>query len=161
MQGAKCRDQPPQFVIHFFFFAFSAFSAVSPSLIVMTVFDDEFAAAALPELFEQFGRSIVFEDPACDPVALTAIVGEITGEEDEAADGGIERRQTREVTITRDQEGEFGGIADPLTAGRLTLVLIDEVHWAIEGVNSQTANLTCLRLVRVGAVEKSRPGYRG
>lgn len=128
----------------------------------MTAFDDEFASAALPDLFAQFGETVVYADPAYDPVTLTAMVGPVSAMSLEGADGGLDRRVVREMTISRDPDGEFGGIASPRDSRRDTRITIAGEEWGFDDdlIARQTENTTTLRLVQVPALEKSRPGYR-
>jgi hypothetical protein len=108
--------------------------------------------------FYQFGRAgVTYIDPNIDPVELTAIVGPEESDESAGLDGRS-RRRVRSVTISLDPNSPWGGVADP---GEHAELEIDGVVWAIAAIEKRTANLATLRVVRVGAVEKSREAYRG
>lgn len=114
----------------------------------MSRLDTQFAASGLPMLFERLGTAGVICTPeGGSPVTLTAIVGEevITVEE---GNRGRERVRRREIKITRDPSGPYGGVAAPEPT--MTVTIGGEV-WEIEddepGIGL-TAGIAVLPLVR-------------
>lgn len=120
----------------------------------MSAFDDDFAAAGAPQLFEQLGRDVVYAAPQVDAVTLTGIVGVIGTRPDDGTDG-LKRLLTRTVTIST---AALGGIPDPVDTATVT---IDGVEWTVEGIERQTATVARLSLTRTEPRERSRAGYRG
>ncbi len=121
----------------------------------MSRFDDIYAIAAAPVLLEFMGDSISYEDANTDPVSLTGIPTPIVIAEEESDDG--QRRLYRTtVTISNDPAGDFKGVADPVIGG---IVTIDTVRWTVDDVEPKSS-LIVLHLLRVGAIERSRPELR-
>ena len=114
----------------------------------MSRLDTQFAASGLPVLFEQLGTAGVICTPAGgDPVTLRAIVGEEVIEVEEG-ERGKERVRRREIKITRNPGGPFGGVATPQPTMTVT---IDGELWEVEdgepGI-ALTAGVAVLPLVR-------------
>ena len=148
----------------------------------MSLFADNFAAAAVPNLMIQFGDAVIYYAPgalALDRLtmrqlgeltlaelgalpltaglALTAIVGQQRVEVDEAQ-GESRRLTVRTLTITTDPESDYGGVAAP---SERALVEIDDVDYAVrDGSIKLGDGLAEMELVRAGAAEIGRSGYR-
>lgn len=156
----------------------------------MSRFAQQFAAAGVPLLMEQLGSGIedpqerVTYWPAdCDGldrlgllrlaemtldelgglpfsegVPLVGILGALSYEEDEQTD---QRKliATRELVISTDPAGSYGGVAEPSEKATVTA---EDVEYAIKdgGIGPIAAGLATLKLVRPGAAQKARPGYR-
>jgi len=94
----------------------------------MSRLDTQFAACGLPALMAQLGRAAVYTPRGGDAVELTAMIGaEVTAIEE--GERGTERVRRREVKITRDPAGPYGGVADPQLGDTMT---IDGQVWEIE-----------------------------
>ena len=131
----------------------------------MSRLDANFATTVLPLHLHHTGTVVSYEHPDAEPVALTAVVGPIRHvlQEDEGG-GGVNRTLERVVTISRDPDGTYGGVADPGVPG---VFVIDGVDWAVSdeaGLGEFAPELTDayarLRVVRVEPVQRSRPGWR-
>ena len=123
----------------------------------MSAFDTTYADCALPQLMDQLGRAITYDPADGDKVELTAIVGQITTEE-QAGERGGKKVQIRTVIITTDADGIYGGVAAPRQNEEL---IIDGDRWAVEAQPTVSASAARLRVVRIGSRERSRDGYRG
>ena len=113
--------------------------------------DDMIAAHAVPDQMQQFGRSITYVVPGSDALTLTAIVGAESSEDSESDDDRT-RRRVRTVKITTDPDSAYGGVAGPVPTR--DTVVIDGETWAIEAVESKSASLVKLRVVRPESVYK-------
>jgi hypothetical protein len=124
----------------------------------MSRLDAQFIATGLPALFEQLGRSVTFTPDGGAPVTLTAIVGEEVISDEDVGQGKVRIRR-REVKITRDPAGPYGGVADPLPTGRVT---VDELVYEIEDDEeiSRSAAIAVLSLVRFESMDKGSYHFR-
>ena len=75
-------------------------------------FDDDFAAAALPDHFEHYGREVTFLPAIGESRVITAILDEDdrTHEEEEVTE---EKRERIWVGVRRDESHADGGIHSP------------------------------------------------
>lgn len=122
----------------------------------MTQFDTIFAGVR-PVTDGVMGTSIAYKAPDADSVTVTAIIGAVTADEEEIPDGR-DRRQRRSVVIGRDPDAEGGGVAEIREDATID---IGSDRWSIEAIEAKTGTYTRVRVVRIGAVERSRAGYRG
>ena len=120
-------------------------------------FDELMSELGVPVLMDHLADadSITYTDGG-GAVTLKAILYDEEAEEVETIDGLV-RRIVREITITTDPAGEWGGVAAPKLAATVT---IDSVEYAVEAIARRSDNLATLRLVRRSGVEVTRPNYR-
>jgi hypothetical protein len=124
----------------------------------MSLFDTQFAACALPAMMTHFGDATLYIPPDGDvDLPVTAMWGPEQSEIVETADGRIEQR-TRQITIGRDADSPFGGIADPPQKGAFSLA--GEI-WAIagDGALEKTAATITFKLIHAAPIEVGRHGY--
>ena len=121
----------------------------------MSRFAADFAACALPEHQREFGQEVTYQDPEVDPVEITAQVGDERDEPGEDDRGNETLTRTRTLTIGRDPDSEFGGVASP---GVHATFLIGTEEWAIAAIESQTEAVSRLRCVFVSAMNVGRTG---
>jgi hypothetical protein len=120
-------------------------------------FDTIFAECARPRMVNITGTSIVYRAPDADAVTATAVVGEIAADE-QTDDEGRRREQRRSIIIGRDATAEGGGVANVREDATID---IGTDRWSIEAIEALTGAYTRVRVIRIGTVEVSRPGYRG
>ena len=128
---------------------------------VTSLHEANFAIGLLEDLW-QFGREITYHAPRSNAVTLTAIVGQVQTATEDDAEGGRTLQQTRSVTISRDPDGEFSGVATPFKEAdtrERSYFTIDGDEWTIAEVESETPSLARLRCVRGDVLELTRPGY--
>ena len=123
----------------------------------MSRFSSDFATH-VGDGFFQFGEPVTYTPPDDgEAVALTGIVEREQVEEDPAGDGRRQRR-VRGVKILSDaDDADYGGVAAPSERATVT---IDSIEYAVNSIGTVTSSVWRLGLVRIGSVEKSRPGYR-
>lgn len=122
----------------------------------MSTFTENYAAAALPALFDVYGQAVTYTPAGGDGVALTAILSPDEIEELPTLDGR-ELRRTRHATISRDPDGDAGGVASPSHRDTVTA---DGRTYAVEAVAEMTDAWARLRLTHSAALEVTRPAYR-
>ncbi len=133
--------------------------------LTMSRFGDLYAAVGVPLLIEQLGHGgldggIDYTRPDGQPGGhFRAILGAERTEEDPAEEGRTIRR-VREAKIPR-QAGLPFWLEPPSMGGTFTT---DEgrgpVEYSVESIEAVSENFACVRLVRRGSAEHSRPGYR-
>lgn len=116
-----------------------------------------FAQDGGPLLLEQGGQEVTYLVPGEPQLALTALVGAVRIEDAGEGIYGRTRRLTRELVLSRNSGGEFGGHVSPAENHE---VIIDSETWSVSEVAQRSDGLCQLKLVRTGGVERSRPGYR-
>lgn len=124
----------------------------------MSTHADMFAEGGLPLLFEHFGDAsrVTYTARRGVAVELTAIVGDERAEEMQIGTG---RRRVlrRNLTLTTDPAGDYGGVLVP----QLTdTVAIDGVSYAVESVRPLREDMFDLTVIRSEPLEVSRPDYR-
>jgi hypothetical protein len=121
-----------------------------------SVFETAFAAFAAPSLLEQFGVEVTYSPAGGTAGTLTAIV---TAEESrESADpDGRRVVRVRELTVSADPAGDYGGVA---AVSLNDTVTIDGTTYAVSQVNAVTDSLITCEITRVEDMQRSRPGYR-
>ena len=122
----------------------------------MSRFDANMAAVAAPALFHVHGESVTVTAADGTETALTAIVGPERRVDMQTGDGR-NLRYERDVTIGRGPTADYGGVASP--AVNMT-VTIGGLVYAVEAIENESENLARLHTVRIGVVERTRPGYR-
>jgi len=125
---------------------------------VASEFDTAFAAAGVPSLLSQFGQSAIYT-PAGSEAVPVSLSGSLSGDhvDDEDDDGGRASVRSCLLAISRDPDGDYGGVADPALNATVT---IDGVDWEVRDIPKLDANMATLLLVRIGRSERSRSGYR-
>lgn len=122
------------------------------------MFDEIFAESADVAISIK-GTAITYTEPGESAVSLTAIVKPEQGQpEEDGVHANTLAPITREITISKDPAGEFGGVAAPRMDAKFTVGSDD---WAIESIVSESASLTTLRCIRHLPREISKRGYRG
>ncbi len=122
------------------------------------MFDEIFAETADVAISIK-GTEITYTASSAGALSLTGIVKPVEGQPEE--DGEHANRLgpiTREITISKDPDGEFGGVADPRMDAKFT---IDSEDWAIQSIVSESESLTTLRCIQHLPREISKRGYRG
>jgi len=122
----------------------------------MSRFDADFAVA-MADVFFQHGESITYTPAGGDPVALTGCVERERSEEDPATDGRHQRRVRAVKVLSDADDADYGGVAEPSERATVT---IDSVEYSVESISTVSTAAWRLGLVRIGSVERSRPGYR-
>lgn len=125
----------------------------------MSLLDDLMTGGAADLLLENLaaGTAITYTPAGASPVALSAIVGSITSEPDEAFEGGRARRRHCTVTFSIDSTSAYGGVASP---GERDTAVIGGETWAFDKLISKTAALATVQLVIGGVVEATRRDFR-
>jgi len=122
----------------------------------MSRFDTNFAAAAVPGLFDVMGRSATYTTAAGAAVALTAIIGD-EQQQEEDTDRGRRKRVSVQVTITTDAASDYGGVANPQLRDKMT---IDGETFSLESVDQQGSGAAVITVVRYELMERGREHYR-
>lgn len=119
-------------------------------------FDTDFATAGAPNLLTRFGQPASYTPAGGEAVSLSGAVSDeqVQTEEDSAGRTSV---RTCRFTISRDPDGEHGGVADPAINATVT---IDGDAWEVRDITELDAVMATVLLVRVGRSERSRPGYR-
>ena len=123
----------------------------------MSLADDVLNAGAVDILLHVHGESVTYKPRASDDVSLTGIVGNIETDQDEI-DEGTERAQRTTLSIARDPDGTYGGVASPTERDT---VEIGGVEWAVTAVEMTRGNMARLILERGAAVDLSGSDYEG
>lgn len=122
------------------------------------MFDEIFAESADVAISIK-GTAITYTEPGESAVALTAIVKPVEGQpEEDGEHANTLTPHARDVTISKDPAGEFGGVASPREDANFT---IDGEDWAIESIVSESESLTTLRCNGRLPQEISKRGNRG
>lgn len=120
---------------------------------VLTPFEAMFQEAGLPELMGQFsdGTSMVYWQDE-EQTEVVGILGPVArmGKVDE---DGEYIESSRQVTISRDPDGTYGGLAEPELDGAFE---IGEERWSVEDIVMQTGAVTVLRIVRQTAATQGK-----
>lgn len=123
-----------------------------------SVFDQLFGDGGVAALMDGLGTTaIVYLEPEGNPVTLTAIVGHMEVAKEAESSPGRRKEARRSVTICLDEDGPYGGVAEPHLSAEIQ---IDGEWWAVEGIEAQTATMARLAVVRKTVTELSRTGYR-
>jgi hypothetical protein len=126
----------------------------------MSRFDDLFSDCGWPALTDHLGESVVYSDPECEAVTLTAVVSGSRSNDSPGEEPGIVRRtRTRSVLISTDADAVGGGIANPRTSagGRPVTVTIGDEVWPVTNVERGPGNIAKLTCTSSGA-KRIRPG---
>ena len=124
----------------------------------MSRFDADFAAGGLPDLMYQFGQSAVYSPIDGPPVTLTKAIFSPERVEPKDAGGIVLNMRKREVTISRDPDSAFGGVANVSTTATVT---VDGEIWPIVSIQEVTDAYTIAALERPEGTEHAYEGYRG
>ena len=116
----------------------------------MTDHDDLYADAALPVLRSWHGRSITWHDPLCEDQTVTARIGNVRVEPQDA-DEGIKRRGFATITV---QLSELSN--QPSEDHEVTL---DGQRWRVIGIMNKTPVEMTVEVERIAAREVA-PDYR-
>ena len=135
----------------------------------MSAFDDDFAVSAAPEQMAQFADAdaFVYTTPGGTATTLSAIAGELSAEEmrarvrEDGAAREIERQikidLPRTAAIAAAAGGSSGYIAGPVKSATIAY---GGRTWSVREIVAQTAAFTTVLAVEVGALDRSRTGYR-
>lgn len=123
----------------------------------MSLFDDIFGQAGLPQLLATSGEEIVIEPADAQPITLTALVAGEETRESPKPTGGLERHRTRTITFLRDPDSEHGGYASP-HIGLVVKVGADE--YRLKSIDSMTDVSARVNIARPELAEKTKPNYR-
>lgn len=124
----------------------------------MSYADEVFATMGTPVLMDRFGVPITYTPPdGGRRIELTAVVGDESVEEQMSEDGRLIRRRLREITISTQADGEWGGVANPQLHSTIS---VSGVEYATESIRSQSSGVSVLKVVRLGVAEDTLRGYR-
>lgn len=118
--------------------------------------DDAEAGLALPAQLGLAGSSVSITPPGGATIALTGVLGALETEELQGA-GGIRRDLTRTLTIARDPDGSYGGIAE---FNESSAILIDGQEWRCLRIEARSAAAVRLRIGLSAAADRTRQSYR-
>ncbi len=109
--------------------------------------------------FERKGTAITYTASSAGALSLTAIVKPERGQQEEDGEHANTLAPiTREITISKDPAGEFGGVAAPRIDAKFT---VGSEDWAIQSTVSESESLTTLLCVQRLPREISKRQYRG
>ena len=124
----------------------------------MSIFDEIFAESADVAISIK-GTEITYTASSAGALSLTAIVKPERGQQEEDGEHANTLAPiTREITISKDPAGEFGGVAAPRMDAKFTIGTDD---WAIQSIVSESSSLTTLLCVQRLPREISKRQYRG
>jgi hypothetical protein len=115
----------------------------------MSDFDDEFAETASPEFFARMGDAVTYVDGDGTETNVVAVLGAEMARDVPTRDG-FDRMRWRTITVRRDPDGEFGGIAQPSSVGSF---VIDGEQWSIDNVAAKTPYDVTLEVFRSATAE--------
>jgi len=121
-------------------------------------FDEIFGVMAEPALLDQMGEAATYRPAAGGTAAVIAMVGAEEAVDRTETDGDRNIERVRPVTISTDPAGAYGGVANP---GANDQIDVGGVTYEVRSVTNKSGNLVTMECVRLGSIEKARPGYRG
>lgn len=121
-------------------------------------FDEIFSETAMPVLFEQHGVSATYYPASGGTVAVTVMGGVETTIDRNDMEGGRTAERTTSWEMSTDPTGPYGGVAAP---GMNDQIDVDGVKYEVRSAKDKSGDLVTLECVRIGSIEKARPGYRG
>ncbi len=124
----------------------------------VSMFDEIFAEAVGVAIAIK-GTALTYTASSAGALSLTGIVKPVRGQQEEDGEhANMLAPITREITISKDPAGEFGGVAAPRIDAKFTIGTDD---WAIQSIVSESESLTTLLCVQNLPREISKRGYRG
>jgi hypothetical protein len=122
----------------------------------MSDFDNAFAATGSPGHFAFFGGTLTLTPKGAAPVVVTGVIGR---ERREDRDGSHGRRafRVRDIRITNDPTGPFGGVANPQMNATVTIA---GEEWAVEKISGPVGGEYTVTVVREAVIQTSKPNYR-
>lgn len=125
---------------------------------MVSKFDEAFSEMAEAPLLDEMGEASTYRPAAGGTVALTAMIGTEEAIDRTEADGDRNIERIRPITISTDPAAASGGVAAP---GVNDQIDVGSVTYEVRNAINKSGNLVTLECVRLGSVERARPGYRG
>jgi hypothetical protein len=97
-------------------------------------------------IMSRVGSTVSYCAPWCNPVTMTGIVGD-EHSDDVADETGLHRRRVRELTLSLDPDGQWGGVTMTTLNLEKDYFVIGEEKWSVERVIAVDPNFVVLGML--------------